>query len=113
MRLILDGLEQSNVIVYVTCEQFRTVTIEGRTLWVVARAGARYLRVRIDCQVPVQRLVRILAHELEHAGEVAGVTGVIDDSGFARLFPTIGFRTCDPSDAIRDCRSRTGRRSCA
>lgn len=91
---ILRTIDDSDVIVHVTCERFNTSLLDGRTLWVSATRDARYLRVQIDCQLPKARLVTILAHELQHVTEVAADPGVVDERSFARLFRTIGFSTC-------------------
>src|SRR5215831_4053148 len=51
LRTIVRQIEESDVIVYVTCERFASVTLEGRTAWSSASPDARYLRVQIDCML--------------------------------------------------------------
>src|SRR5262249_52471946 len=57
LRAIVGQIEQSDVIVHVTCEHFVSVTLEGRTVWGSAGPDVRYVRVQIDCMLPDQRLV--------------------------------------------------------
>src|SRR5262245_21351519 len=71
LRSIVDRIAQSNVIVYVTCEHFKTLLINGRTIWTEASGDARYLRVQVDCTLARAGLVAILGHELQHVAEVA------------------------------------------
>ena len=91
LRGIVGQIEQSDVIVHVTCEHFVSVTLEGRTVWGSAGPDVRYVRVQIDCMLPDQRLVTILGHELQHVAEIAAAPDVVDTRSFTRLFKTIGF----------------------
>ncbi len=91
---IVEQIEQSNVIAHVTCEHFRSSTLEGRTLWVSASSDTRYVRVQVDCLLPMPRLVTIVGHELQHVAEISASSTVVDIQSFARLFQTVGFTTC-------------------
>jgi len=91
LRAIVGQIEQSDVIVHVTCEHFVSVTLEGRTVWGSAGPDVRYVRVQIDCMLPDQRLVAILGHELQHVAEIAAAADVVDSGSFTRLFKTIGY----------------------
>lgn len=100
LREIVGQIEQSNVIAYVMCEHFTSITLEGRTAWESAGPDARYVRVSIDCMLPRQRLVAILGHELQHVAEIAAATDVVDSRSFARLFRKIGY-SCGGSSQER------------
>ena len=91
---LVNRIEQSDVIVYLTCHHFGSATLIGQTALISARPGVRYLLVQVLCQQPDQMLVAILAHELQHVVEIAATPSVVDDQSFARLFSAIGFRTC-------------------
>ena len=95
LRSIVERIAASNVIVYVTCERFPSVMLNGRTLWAEANREARYLRVQVDCMLSRASLVAILAHELQHVAEVAEAPAVVDSATFGRLFGAIGYSTCD------------------
>ena len=93
-RRLVEQVEQSDVIVYLTCERFDVSTLSGRTALTAAQPGVRYLRVQIDCQQRDQPLAAILAHELQHVVEIASAASVVDRRSFARLFSEIGFAIC-------------------
>jgi hypothetical protein len=69
-RSLVERIERSDLIVYVTCSQFESVTLAGRTLLASARPGVRYVRVQILCQQSQPALVSIVAHELQHVVEI-------------------------------------------
>jgi hypothetical protein len=100
LRGIVGEIEQSNVIAYVMCEHFASVTLEGRTAWEAAGPDARYVRVSIDCMLQDQRLVAVLGHELQHVAEIAAAPDVVDSRTFAKLFRSIGF-SCGGSSSER------------
>ena len=93
-RSLVERIEQSDAIVYLTCEQFDETTLSGRTALMAARPGVRYLRVQIRCQQLDQALAAIVAHELQHVVEIATTASVVDQRSFARLFSEIGFAVC-------------------
>jgi hypothetical protein len=93
-RLIVERIEQSDVIVHVTCSNFRSLLLAGRTALVSGGPDVRYLRVEILCSQGEPALVTIVAHELQHVLEIASTPDVVDDRSFVRLFRSIGFSTC-------------------
>jgi hypothetical protein len=94
-RSLVDRIEHSDVIVHLTCEQFSSLTLTGRTVLVTATAHVRYLRAQILCHQPTQLVVGIVAHELQHVAEIASMPNVIDNRSFGTLFRAIGFATRD------------------
>lgn len=94
LRAIVQQIDASDVIVHVTCEQLNSSILQGRTMWVSASAGVRYLRVQVECMISRPDLVAILGHELQHVAEIAAATDVVDRRAFARLYEAIGFSTC-------------------
>jgi hypothetical protein len=93
-RSIIERIEQSDVIVHLTCAQFKSVTLAGRTWLVTTGPDVRYVQVQVLCQQTEPALVGIVAHELEHVAEIASTAWVVDAKSFARLFSKIGFSTC-------------------
>jgi len=81
--------------VYLTCHQFATHVVSGRTMFSEASGGTRYLRVQVDCMLPRANLVMLLAHELQHVAEVADAPHVVDVRSFGKLFGSIGYVSCD------------------
>jgi hypothetical protein len=90
----VERIEQSDVIVHLTCDRFRASALAGRTVLAAARVGVRYVRVGIRCEQDDASLVAIVGHELQHVAEIAASPGVVDDRSFARLFESIGFAVC-------------------
>lgn len=93
-RSLVERIEQSDVIVYLTCHRFDGGSLSGRTALAIAHPGVRYLRVQVVCQQSEQMLVAIVAHELQHAVEIASSAWVVDEHTFRRLFSAIGSRSC-------------------
>jgi hypothetical protein len=93
-RSLVERIEQSDVIVHLTCDRFKSGTLAGRTLLASAGPEVRYLRVQINCQQSDPALVSVVGHELQHVVEIASARSVVDDKSFTRLFRTIGFSTC-------------------
>ena len=88
-RDLLARLAASDVIVYI--EMSGTPEIPAaRTKLVVAARGARFIRIGINPVIPFNDLAPLLAHELQHAVEIAEHTDVTDDAGVRRLFDRIG-----------------------
>jgi len=63
----------------------------------VASSGAshRYLRVTIDTDHTLPVIVTEIAHELEHAAEIADAPDVIDSASLRRLYHRIGTTSAD------------------
>jgi hypothetical protein len=93
-RSFVERIEQSDVIVHLTCGRFKSGTLAGQTSLGSAGPAVRYVRVQVLCELSQPVLVGILAHELQHVVEIASTPSVVDNKSFARLFSTIGFSTC-------------------
>jgi hypothetical protein len=90
-RSLAERIEDSDLIVYLTCSRFESGTLAGRTLLVSARPGLRYVHVQVRCELSPMPLVEIVAHELQHVVEIASAADVVDDTSMVRLFSAIGF----------------------
>jgi len=93
-RSIVDRIADSDVIVHMTCGYFKSALIAGSTMLSSVGPEFRYVRVQILCDQTPPALLAIVAHELQHAAEIASVRAVVDDSSFGRLYRKIGFPTC-------------------
>ena len=93
-RSIVERIDDSDVIVHMTCGYFKSATMAGRTMLSSAGPDFRYVRVQILCDQSPQALVAIVAHELQHAAEIASARAVVDDNSFGRWYRKIGFPTC-------------------
>ena len=72
VRSLLDTLEQSDVIVHIQSSRQLPAGIGGMTRFVANRGGHRYLRITISTELSPEARIAMLAHELQHAREIAG-----------------------------------------
>ena len=85
-RHLLDSLDASDVIVYVAPKHSRP-DLNGYLPHRVTVAGPyRYLHVMVDLLGAEDRIIGVVAHELQHAVEVAEAPDVRDDRSLTRLF---------------------------
>jgi hypothetical protein len=91
-RSLLTALARSDLIVHIEDGRCRVLRPEGCTL-IVGKAGrTRYLRIRLSTWRPLPDLLQLLAHELQHAVEIANAPDVIDEDSLAALYRRIGER---------------------
>jgi hypothetical protein len=91
-RALVDALNRSDVIVYVEPRIVR-VKLGGYLIHrVFEREGYRYLRVVVSTPASENKLIEVVAHELQHALEVATAPAVRRPDDIASLFQRIGFR---------------------
>jgi hypothetical protein len=88
-RDLLTRLACTDVIVYIEMTGSPEIPT-ARTKLVVAAPGARFLRIGIRLGVPYNDLAPLLAHELQHALEIAEHGEVTDDDAVRRLYDRIG-----------------------
>jgi hypothetical protein len=91
VRALVERINASDVVVYVECETAPNARGPGRLNFVSAAGGYRYVLVRIK---PKRRAaaMAILAHELQHAVEIAEMPAVVDEASLAREYARIGYR---------------------
>ncbi len=71
VRGLVGELESSNVVVHILFSRDLPVGIAGTTRFVTSRGGHRYLRITLSALLRDHDRVPILAHELQHAAEIA------------------------------------------
>jgi hypothetical protein len=86
---LLARLAATDVIVYVEITGASDVPT-ARTKLVTATPSVRFLRIGINAAQPVPDWPSLLAHELQHAVEIAEHSEVRDDPGVRRLYAAIG-----------------------
>lgn len=102
IRALMDELSQSDLIVHVVgmgVEPRRPYS--GNLKFVQSAGGRRYLRIAIDERLPADHRAAILAHELQHAVEVARNGFVVDQATLAVLYKHIGYETGRDPDRRR------------
>lgn len=107
LRNLMDSLERSDVIVHIEAGPMPERRFSGTTRLVVQTGGFRYARIRVSLGSSMRQNIALLAHELQHAQEMASVSWVVDAETCAALYRAIGFPTCadhafyDTREAIR------------
>lgn len=92
-RALIDALDASDVVVYVQCRMFWDTDLRGRIGMVDAKSPTRLLIVEIGAGRPVGDQLVYLAHELQHAVEIAGAPDVVNAQTLSALYRRIGDRT--------------------
>ncbi len=94
-RALVERLNRSDLIVYVESgrcpnrEVMSCIAVASRT------ASNRYLRVTVDTDHTMSVIVGEIAHELEHASEIADAPAGIDSASLRALFSRIGTPSAD------------------
>lgn len=104
LKRLVDALQGSDVIVHVSPRPAQG-TFGGDLHLVAAGSGVRYVRIRVRRDLPRSRLIAMIAHELQHAVEVAAAPNVVDEASLVDLYHAIGYRVGthqhETGDAIR------------
>jgi hypothetical protein len=101
-------LDQSDVIVYVEPKQTRRALGGFLVNSIVARGEWRYVRVAVEFQGAHNRLIALLAHELQHAVEIALAPEVRDAASLERMFSRLAIKfgcgntSCYETQAAKD-----------
>lgn len=90
-RAIVDRLVGSDVIVLLQCDPAAPANIDGRLTFASRAGGFRYVIVRLRHQPGRVQFIGLLAHELQHAVEVAETAAIVDSPSLAREYGRIGF----------------------
>jgi hypothetical protein len=85
-RNLVAKLDASDVVVYVEPKLTRPTLGGYLSHKIVVQGNHRYLRIAIDNRGSENRLVCLLAHELQHAVEVAETPEIRDADSFRRAF---------------------------
>ena len=112
---LVERLDESDVVVYVTIDDAIPSGLGGWTRFVGQVAGRRYVAVGLCRRLSADQRIMMIAHELRHAVEIAEARTVADDSALAAHYRAIGFRTwpcrneCYESTAAVDAERQVGR----
>lgn len=107
-RRLIATLNESDVIVYIVPNLTRNTLGGYLTHSLVSQGQHRYLRIAVDTAGTTHRLVSLLAHELQHAVEVAQAPDARDSQSLERLFSRLavgfgcGSSGCFETRAARD-----------
>jgi hypothetical protein len=94
-RDLATRLDLTDVVVYVRLSRC-AARVPACLNWVASSAGSRRLLIRVDrFDRSLDDVTALLAHELQHASEVASATEVTDLGSFQRLFASRGWKHAD------------------
>jgi hypothetical protein len=88
LRALVARLRASDVVVYVQCDG--PAGPAGRLTFLSTAGGYRYVVVRL-ARFPRAQQIALLAHELQHAVEIADTPAIIDGPSLVREYRRIGF----------------------
>jgi len=101
LQHIIDRLERFDVIVHVVAGPFQWRRGAGAMQFVTHAGGIRYLRITLSGQMSSSATIGLLAHELQHALEVALEPSVVDTVTLAALYRRIGDERGTGRQAVR------------
>lgn len=107
-RGLIETLNESDVIVYIQPNRTRQALGGYLAHNIVARGQYRYLSISVEIAGSRRRLVSLLAHELQHAVEVAHAPEVRDPESLERLSDRLtikfgcGVTSCFETQAAKD-----------
>jgi hypothetical protein len=87
---LVIALDRSDVIVYIETSRTMPSSLAGRMLIAAGPANQRYLRIQISAAPRGVELISLIAHELQHALEVAASPEVRDEQSLITLYRAIG-----------------------
>lgn len=88
----VEALSRSDVVVFVDRSMGQGQWRRGHLRFMVTAGGIRYLYVWIEQWARLDDQIAMLAHELQHALEVASATWVVDCETMRSLYAQIGIR---------------------
>jgi len=89
-RRLANDVQQSDLIVYVERHNRFRQGKSGSIQLIATLGGQRYVRVALNSALNERELVVLLAHELQHASELASSPHVFDENGMRELYCSIG-----------------------
>lgn len=87
---LIQRLQASDVTVYVTIVQALPLPLRGRSELVSGSRHSRYVRIDVLMAANPDDTVARVAHELQHALEIADAREVTDQTAMERLYKRIG-----------------------
>ena len=93
LRSLMARLERSDVVAYVAEDESFRPKLDGRLAFLGSGGGTRYVRILIATRAQESRNIATLAHELQHAVEIAERPSIVDQDSMARAYARIGHGT--------------------
>ena len=90
LRALVARLSRSDVVVYLRCDERSAAGAGGRLTFVSSAGGYRYVVVRMTRFARAQQIA-IMAHELQHAVEIADTPAIVDGQSLVSEYHRIGY----------------------
>lgn len=87
---LVGRLQASDLTVYITTVQFLPQPLLGRSELIAAAGDTRYVRIDVLVAPNPDEMIAVVAHELQHALEIADAHEVMDQTALERLYRRIG-----------------------
>jgi hypothetical protein len=88
-RALIARIEHSDLVVYVREEYASMGSLHGSLTFLSSAGGSRYLLIRLSGRLRTRRL-STLAHELQHAVEIAERPDIVDEASLVRAYAQFG-----------------------
>ena len=95
LRALADKVGAASILVFVEGDIRMPERLGARLQFVTSIDGVRYVRVDINCPLAPRRQIALLAHELQHALEIAERPGIGDIEAMESMYENIGFQSFD------------------
>jgi hypothetical protein len=90
VRTLVNEIEQSDLIVYLEIQWNLPRGLAGNLAWVAATRSSRYLRISLSPELTTDAMVATLAHELQHAVEIAREASIVSSVTMVRYYERNG-----------------------
>ena len=90
VRALVNEIERSDLIVYLEIQWNLSRGLAGNLAWVAATKAARYVRVSLNPELTTDAMVATLAHELQHAVEIARERSIVSSATMASYYERHG-----------------------
>ena len=105
VRALVSRITASDVVVYLACEHDPQMRMTGRLNFLTTAGGLRYVIIRLRPRPSRAAEIATLAHELQHATEIADNLSIVDDASMAREYERIGYRSHSPHGLAFDTKA--------
>jgi hypothetical protein len=95
LRFLVARIERSDLIVYVRCVAMTNTALAGRLMFMTAILEQRFLMIEVRTPEQWQTQVATVAHELQHAVEIANTSWVRSDQTMALYYRQSGITIAD------------------
>jgi hypothetical protein len=93
LRTLVEKVEAASILVFVEGEIRMPERLGARTNFVTSVNGVRYVRIDVNFTLAPRRQIALLAHELQHALEIADRADILDVEAMESLYEDIGFQS--------------------